>query len=109
MDIFFADHRLERLCFEERTAKRRLGSKGARKLRTRLAELEAATRISDLVAGRPHPLKYDQAGKFAVDIDGGRRLVFVPAHDPVPRGDDNSVAWAEVTAVRIVFIGDYHD
>ncbi len=109
MDVFFADDHLERLCFEERRAKRRLGSKGARKLRTRLAELQAATRVSDLIAGRPHPLKYDQAGKFAVDLDRGCRLVFAPAHDPVPLNDDDSVAWGEVTAIRIVFIGDYHD
>jgi proteic killer suppression protein len=87
----------------------RLGSKGSRKLRLRMFDLTTAGRVSDLVMGRPHPLKYDQAGKFAVDIDGGRRLVFVPAHYPVPLSDDSSVAWAEVTAVRIVYIGDYHD
>ena len=109
MDIYYADLHLERLCLEERVAKRQLGGKGAKKLRTRLAELATASRVSELVAGRPHPLKYDQAGKFALDLDGGCRLLFVPAHDPTPLNEDDSVAWTEVTAVRIVFIGDYHD
>ena len=80
-----------------------------RKLRTRLADLQAASSVTELVAGRPHPLVGDRAGQFAVDLEGGRRLVFVPGHDPVPRRDDGSVDWLLVTKVRIVYVGDYHD
>ena len=109
MDIFFADEGLEDLCRTERLQNKHLGAAGARKLRTRLADLAAAARVSDLVSGRPHPLKGDRAGQFAVDLDGGRRLVFEPAHDPPPLHDDGSIAWNQVTSVRIVFIGDYHD
>lgn len=109
MDILFADDDLTELCSTERVQKKRLGNVGARKLRTRLADLSAATRVGDLVAGRPHPLKGDRAGQFAVDLDGGRRLVFEPAHEPPPRALDGSLAWDQVTAIRIVYIGDYHD
>ena len=69
----------------------------------------AAANVADLVAGRPHPLKGDRAGQFALDLDRGSRLVFEPAHEPVPIRDDQSIAWDQVTAIRIVFIGDYHD
>lgn len=109
MDIFFAGDDLERLCSTQREQNKRLGGKGAKKLRTRLADLMAASTVTDLVTGRPHPLKGDRAGQFAVDLDGGRRLVFEPAHEPIPQRDDGSVAWAQVTAVRVVLIGDYHD
>ena len=109
MDILFTGDDLERLCSNRREQNKRLGSKGAKKLRTRLADLMAASTVTDLVAGRPHPLKGDRAGQFAVDLDGGRRLVFKPAHEPIPQRDDGSVAWEQVTAVRVVFIGDYHD
>lgn len=109
MEILFADKNLERLCSEQREAKRRLGGKGARKLRARLADLRAAARVRDLLAGRPHPLKHDRTGEFSVDLDGGRRLVFVPANEPVPLDQDGAVVWERVTSVRIVFIGDYHD
>ncbi len=109
MVIFFENKSLERLCSEEREAKRRLGGKGSRKLRARLADLRAAARVRGLLAGRPHPLKYDRAGQFSVDLDGACRLVYAPANEPVPLNEDGSVAWAEVTAVRIIFIGDYHD
>ncbi len=109
VDILFADDDLENLCNTERLQKRQLGAKGAKKLQRRLADLDAATHVGELVAGRPHPLKNDRAGQFAVDLDGGCRLVFEPAHDPPPSRDDGSIDWDAVTAVRIVFIGDYHD
>ena len=109
MDIFFVNDDLEALCSTERLQKKQLGNPGARKLRTRLADLAAAARVSDLVAGRPHPLKGDRVGQFAVDLDGGRRLVFEPAQDPPPFHDDGAIAWDRVTSVRIAYIGDYHD
>ena len=49
------------------------------------------------------------ASKFALDLDGGKRLVFEPANDPVPLNEDGSIDWSKVTFVCIVFIGDYHD
>ena len=109
MVILFDSKELERLCQEERHALRSLGKDGARKLRARFADLQAAHRVTDLVAGRPHPLVGDRAGQFAVDLDGGRRLVFRPEHDPIPTRDDGAIDWARVTAVRITFVGDYHD
>jgi proteic killer suppression protein len=48
-------------------------------------------------------------GQFALDLDGGRRLVFEPAHDPIPRKDDGGIDWSAVSRISIVFIGDYHD
>jgi proteic killer suppression protein len=46
---------------------------------------------------------------MALNLDGGRRLVFEPAHDPVPLRSDGSTDWREVTRVRIVEVVDYHD
>lgn len=90
-------------------AVKKLGDVCARKLRTRLADLSAASRVTELVAGNPHPLTGDRLGQFAVDLAGGWRLVFAPANDPVPRRDDASIDWSAVTIVCIEFIGDYHD
>ncbi|MDY7093951.1 MAG: killer suppression protein HigA [Acidobacteriota bacterium] len=109
MEILFADKNLRRLCEEERRAKRSLGQAGARKLRARLADLMAASTVRDLVAGRPHALKGDRSGHFAIDLDRGRRLVFEPGNEPTPRSSDGGILWSEVTVVRILFIGDYHD
>lgn len=109
MDIKFASKDLAELCQSERRAMRELGQAGARKLFARLADLAAADHVGELVAGYPHPLKGDRAGQFSVRLDGGRRLVFSAANDPVPVNDDGSIDWSCVTRVRIEFIGDYHD
>lgn len=109
LEIRFKDKRLRDLCERGAIARRTLGDAGARKLQARLADLMAAARVSDLVAGSPHPLKGDRRGQFAVDLAGGWRLVFAPANDPIPRRDDASVDWSAVTIVCIEFIGDYHD
>ncbi len=71
--------------------------------------LSVASCVAELVAGRPHPLKGDRAGEFALDLEGAKRLVFQPDNDPIPLLEDGSIDWSKVTAVCIVFIGDYHD
>ncbi len=109
MDIHFKDKKLRELCEKRAVAEKKLGAASARKLRTRLDDLEAATRVTDLTAGNPHPLKGDRHGQFALDLAGGWRLVFAPMHDPCPVKDDQSIDWSHVTIISIEYIGDYHD
>lgn len=109
MDITFKDKKLRELCEKEAVANRQLAAARARKLRSRLADLRAALCVADLVAGRPHPLKGTRAGQYAVDLQGGCRLVFEPNHQPIPERADGGIDWSRVSSVRIVYIGDYHD
>lgn len=109
MEIGFRDKKLRELCEKQALARKKLGGACARKLHGRLADLEAAEAVTDLVAGNPHPLRHDRAGQFALDLAGGYRLVFAPANDPTPRKPDASIDWSQVTIVCIEFIGDYHD
>lgn len=109
MEITFSDGKLQKLCEQQALAQKQLGQSGARKLRSRLADLAAAGSVRDLVVGRPHPLKGDRFGQFALDLEGAKRLVFKSANDPVPYKDDGGIDWSNVTQVCIVFIGDYHD
>jgi len=71
--------------------------------------MAAAINARELIAGRPHPLKGDRLGQFALDLHRGVRLVFEPANDPVPQYLDGGIDWSQVTSARVVFIGDYHD
>lgn len=109
VEIGFRDKKLRELCEKQAMARKKLGDACAHKLQTRLAELEAAATVAELVAGNPHPLKHDRAGQFALKLDGGIRLVFAPANEPIPRMPDSAIDWSRVTAVCIEFIGDYHD
>ena len=109
MEIRFKNVKVRDLCEKRAVAEKKLGSPCARKLRTRLDDLDAADRVTDLSAGNPHPLKGDRVGQFALNLHGGWRLVFAPANDPNPRNDDGSVNWSQVTIICIEYIGDYHD
>lgn len=109
MEFRFKDKKIRELCEKQAVAERKLGAASARKLKVRLVAVEAAARVTDLVAGNPHPLKGDRLGEFALDLAGGGRLVFVPDHDPWPTSPDGSIDWSQVTIVRIEYIGDYHD
>jgi proteic killer suppression protein len=109
MDILYKDDALEKLCSQERVMNKKFGKIGAKKLRARLADLQAAEHMMQVKRGRPHLLKGDLKGCIALDLDSGNRLVLEAANKPLPRHDDQSIDWNRVTAVCVVFIGDYHD
>ena len=109
MRVEYADTKIEKLCTDQKKAVRELGPQSAGKLRARLDDLAAAACVGELVAGRPHPLKGDRAGQFAVDLASGKRLTFEAADPDPPKTPDNALDWPKVKAVRIKFIGDYHD
>lgn len=109
MQIDYKDSKLQALCEKSREANRKLGADCAKKLQSRLSDIDAASHVEELIAGRPHPLKGDMKGQFAIDLAGGKRLVFEPNHNPIPKKEDNSINWAQVTSVTIIYIGDYHD
>lgn len=109
MEVRYKDKKIRDLCERQAVAEKKLGAASARKLKVRLVALEAAARVTDLVAGNPHPLKGDRLGEFALDLAGGWRLVFAPANDPCPTRPDGGIEWSQVTIVSIEYIGDYHD
>lgn len=65
MQITFKDKKLRALCELQKKAHKKLGVKCARKLRSTLSDLTAAQSVTDLISGRPHPLKGNLAGKVA--------------------------------------------
>jgi len=102
---------MEKTCASERESVRKWGAENARKIHQRLAELRAADTLEDVTALpglRCHQLTADRAGQFAVDVKQPFRLIFEPAHDPVPRKEDGGVDLKNITAVRIPSVEDYH-
>ncbi len=86
MEVIYKDKKIRELCENRAVAQRRLGSLTAHKLKIRLVALEAATCVTDLVAGDPHPLDGDRYGQFAIDLAGGYRLVFYAGTSSQPNG-----------------------
>lgn len=109
MKISFANQEIEDLCKQVKLATRKLGPESAKKLQRRISECYAANIVSELVAGRPHPLEYDRQGQFALDLHKGYRLIFKPTEEPFPVKTDDSIDWAKVTDITMIEIEDYHD
>ena len=109
MEISFANESVEALCAQTRLATKTLGAESAKKLQRRMTEIFNAENVLELVAGRPHPLQSARAGTFALDLHGGKRLVFKPTLQPPPTKKDGGIDWASVTKVTITELGDYHD
>jgi proteic killer suppression protein len=110
LNISYANKKLQKVCNDERLRVKKHGSTGARKLRQRLDDLEAAETLDIMrfLPGRCHLLTGDRAGQFALDLDHPFRLIFVPDHDPIPRKPDGGIDWTVITAVRIIAVEDYH-
>jgi len=109
MKVSYADENIEALCKHVKLATKKLGAESARKLQRRINELFAASVVLELAAGRPHPLKQERLGQYAVDLNGGCRLVFKPTQQPPPAKADGSIDWGQVRDITIIWTGDYHD
>ena len=55
-----------------------------------------------------HQLTGSMAGKLAVTVHRGVRIVFEPAHDPPPRKSDGGLDWTKVVGVTVLKVEDYH-
>jgi proteic killer suppression protein len=111
MEILFADKKLKRICADTRSMDRKLGAQRAKLLRRRLTEFAAAEALDDLrmlPGPRVHELKADRSGQLSVDLDHPYRLLFRPAHNPVPRKADGGLDWSAVTAIEVLGIEDTH-
>ncbi len=110
MQISYKDEKLRKLCENNREAVRRLGADSAKKLQSRHSDMEAAENVVEIPPlGNPHPLIGDRKGQYSIGLSGGKRLVFEPDQNSFTERDGSYIDWAKVTAITIVYIGDYHD
>lgn len=109
MIIEFDTQDLQNICENEKLMKKTHGTACTSKLKARLADLHAAASVSELTAGRPHPLRYGRQGQYSISLLGGLRLVFVCGNNPIPRTPDDTVDWTKVTIIKIISIEDYHE
>ena len=110
MQIIFATEALRKACNEQRRALKKWGERRASLVFRRLVELASVPRLSDMLTmpGHCHELIDDRKGQLAVNLDGGYRLIFEPANEPVPQKPDGGIDWASVTAIRVLEVRDYH-
>lgn len=111
MEVTFATKKLQKCCSAEKEAIKAYGRDRARKLMRRLMELRAAVNLSQIPKTPPprcHELTGNLKGTLSVDLAHPWRLLFVPAHKPVPQKEEGGLDWARVTAIKITAIEDPH-
>jgi len=109
VEVRFATSQLQKTLSGSSALRKRYGDIGARRIRTRLSQLEAADSLADLrsLPGRWHELTGDRTGHLGADLHQPFRMILRPA-EPVPRTDDGGLDWSRVTTVIITEIVDYH-
>lgn len=112
MDIVFLNERHAARFNSLKELSRSHGAENAKRILRRLDDLRAADNLEVIrppFPGRCHELKGDRAGQLAVDVKHPFRLIFRPAHDPIPHKDDGGLDWSQVTSICILEVVDYHD
>ena len=111
MEVYYQNRKLEKAFGDESLLKRRYGPGCARLIQERLEDFASKKNLAELRSApkaRCHELKGNRAGTLAVDVEHPYRLIFEPAHDPLPRKPDGGLDWTRVTAIRILSVEDYH-
>jgi len=110
MKIDFEDRKLEKLANDFKLLQRTYGAIGAKIIRRRLDDLDAANVLEDMrnLPGKCHELREDRKGQLAVHVEEPDRLIFIPDHNPVPTTDNDSMDWKAITDIKIIEITNYH-
>ena len=104
MFISFATKVIRQLCEDSLEAEKILGGKVAEKLRNRLADLDAAKVVTDLIAGMPSQLDGHTQKTIKINLTSTAYLEIQPNHSKVPRRSDGFVDWSKVQRVKILRI-----
>jgi plasmid maintenance system killer protein len=115
LDISFKSTKLEKEFNEGAQLDKVHGTRRAKKIRIRMAEFRAAVCLMDFWPPKSGPNRCHELsqgkrkGQLSVDLDHPYRLIFTPAHDPVPTHEDGGLDWAKVTAIVILSVEDTHE
>ena len=111
MKFEFLDSKLHAQCHDGRAATKAFGVASAKKLKTRLDDLDAAQSMEDMrnLPGHWEELKHDRAGQFSVRLHGGWRLIVKPQKQPPPTKPDGGLNWVAIDSLYITEVVDYHD
>src|SRR5947207_10307028 len=90
LQLSFANPGLQEVCECRAAAEKALGKQAARRLRARLADLCAAEKISEVVAGSPKPTG---RGTIVIELHPPHQLVLEPTMNPLPKRTDGKTDW----------------
>jgi len=102
LEISFIDVELRQICEDPEIAYSKLGHAVAENLKSRIADLDAALTIEDVIAGNPRIIKSSSCSYYIIDLSENLVLIVHSAHvKNIPLSDDNELDWSRVTRVQI--------
>lgn len=101
LELRFASPELRATCERTDAAERLLDEAAARKLRSRLSDIRAASDIREVVLGRP---AYLESGRVTFLLSSTHRLVVASAVTPIPRRSNKQIDWTKVNILEVVEI-----
>ena len=104
LEIAFETERLRRICEDPHEAEMQIGESAATQLRHRLADIQAASDIYELPAGKPDAIRDGDAEMLLIDLSDGRRAIFSPNHAENPTTNDGDIDWRRVRRLRLTEI-----
>jgi len=111
VEVYFRTRKLERVFNSRELLRKEYGQENARLITRRMAVLVSAPTLEEVPYFKPvrrHQLEGNRSGKFAVDAKDPFRIVFEPAHEPVPMLEDGGYDLSRITAITILAVEDYH-
>lgn len=100
MEIAFATKALRQISENEIKAKREFGGAPAAQLKRRLADLHAATSISDLVAGATGECKVN-GSEVSISLCDRFKVIISANHNKNPKDGSGRIEWGKVSRVKI--------
>ena len=110
MDIGYKNKKLKRI-FDSLEALRGAYGQNGDVIKSRMGFLKAVECLNDVPVMKPtrrHQLSGDRESQFAVDLKHPFRLIFCPAHDPLPYKEDGGIDLIRVRTITILGVEDYH-
>lgn len=112
MLIGYASKKLQKICTEEKAARKTLAENSAKRIFRALEDLAAFNHLAEVPHRAPpldfHPLREDRSGEFAIKIHKLDRICFCPAGE-FSTDENGMVDLNTVTEIEITFVGNYHD
>jgi hypothetical protein len=106
LELSFANRAIRMVCEDEDDAKAKFGLAVATELQSRLADLDAALSIKDLLAGRPKEI--NDTISFQVQLSDGYKLIFSANHVTNPQ-KDGKIDWELVRRIKITEIENNYE
>jgi len=104
LELAFVNKALRQLCENSAKANRELGNGVADRLRRRVADLRAATCVSDLLVGTPEEISRTDQPQIIIDLRNGFQIRFCANHNTVPKHESGAIDWSKVSRVKILAI-----